>query len=342
MVRLLTHLFAVGALLVAPLAWCQAATAEKSPPAATATPASAAPLATPAPQQPAQNVAPSQAAPATAAAASPLAPKAFLWEVKSKTNTVYLFGTVHVGKNSFYPLPDVVENAFADSVKLAVEADVTNQEAIAQSAPLMMYVPPATLENQVTPAVLQRLKRYAAANQMPYEALKSLKPFLLGGLLVLTEFAKQGYDQRYGVDGYLIQKAVLKAKPVVELESVAEQMKMLAGLNKQEQEAFLDNALVTVEKGKAASQIEGMIAAWQSGNAAMMESTVKLANEGMKMTAALDEKVLYGRNAKMIAKVEEFLRGDEKHFVAVGSMHLVGKRGIVDVLKAKGYEVKQL
>lgn len=345
MIRLLQRLSFALALAAAPFAWGQAVPATK--PAAPATAPQTAPAA---PAQPAlpgdaaanpgASAAPSPAA--TAERASPLGAKSFLWQVKSKTNTVYLFGTVHVGKNSFYPLPDAVENAFEESVKLAVEADITNQDAIAESAPLMMYKAPANLENQVSPAVIQRLKRYATANQMPYEAFKTLKPFLLGGLLVLTEFAKQGYDQRYGVDGYLIQKAVLKAKPVVELESVGEQMKMLAGLNKVEQEAFLDNALSTVEKGKAAAQIEGMIAAWQSGNAEMMESTVKLANEGMKMTAALDEKVLYGRNAKMTLKVEEFLRGSDKHFVAVGSMHLVGKRGIVDALKAKGYEVKQL
>jgi uncharacterized protein YbaP (TraB family) len=287
---------------------------------------------------------PQSPAPATATAAPQAAPapKSFLWEVKSKTNTVYLFGTVHVGKNSFYPLPDEVEKAFSDSAKLAVEADVTNQQAIADAAPLMMYTPPATVENHVSPALVKRLKVYAEANKMPYDALKGLKPFLLGGLLVLTEFAKQGYDQRFGVDGYLIQKAVVKAKPIVELESVGEQMRLLSGLNKQEQEAFLENALVTAEKGKAAAQIEGMIAAWQSGNVAALEQTVKAANEGMKMTSALDEKVLYGRNAKMAVKIEEYLKGSESHFVAVGSMHLVGKRGLVEMMKAKGYEVKQL
>jgi uncharacterized protein len=290
-----------------------------------------------------QSPAPATATAPVAAAAQPAStPKSFLWEVKSKTNTVYLFGTVHVGKNSFYPLPDEVEKAFNDSAKLAVEADVTNQQAIADAAPLMMYTPPATVENHVSPALVKRLKTYAEANKMPYDALKGLKPFLLGGLLVLTEFAKQGYDQRFGVDGYLIQKAVVKAKPIVELESVAEQMRLLSGLNKQEQEAFLENALLTAEKGKAAVQIEGMIAAWQSGNVAALEQTVKSANEGMKLTAALDEKVLYGRNAKMAVKIEEYLKGSESHFVAVGSMHLVGKRGLVEIMKAKGYEVKQL
>lgn len=319
------------AAALAPFAAWSQAVAEKAPsvPVAPAAPAASTQV---------QPAAPAQAQPSAPAASA----KHFLWEVKSKTNTLYLFGTVHVGKNSFYPLPDPVEKAFNDSAKLAVEADITNQQAIADAAPLMMYTPPSTVENHITPALAQRLKRYAQANQMPYDALKGLKPFLLGGLLVLTEFAKQGYDQRFGVEGYLIQKAVVKAKPIVELESVAEQMKLLSGLNKQEQEAFLENALATAEKGKAAAQIEGMIAAWQAGDAAKLEETVKQANDGMKMTAALDEKVLYGRNVKMAAKIEEYLKGSESHFVAVGSMHLVGKRGLVELMKAKGYEVKQL
>jgi len=84
------------------------------------------------------------------------------------------------------------------------------------------------------------------------------------------------------------------------------------------------------------------VAAWQSGNASMMEEAVKLANEGMKLTATLDEKVLYGRNAKMATRIEEFLKGGDKHFVAVGAMHLVGKRGLVEMLRAKGYEIRQL
>ena len=41
--------------------------------------------------------------------------RTLLWEVKStspKPNTLYLFGTIHVGKASFYPLPDAVNAAF--------------------------------------------------------------------------------------------------------------------------------------------------------------------------------------------------------------------------------------
>lgn len=62
-----------------------------------------------------------------AAAQAQDAVKILLWQVKSKDNTVYLYGTIHVGKTSFYPLPDAVENAFGQSARLAVEADITDR-----------------------------------------------------------------------------------------------------------------------------------------------------------------------------------------------------------------------
>ena len=36
------------------------------------------------------------------------------------------------------------------------------------------------------------------------------------------------------------------------------------------------------------------------------------------------------------------LKGNEPTFVAVGTGHLVGPAGVVEILKAKGYEVRQI
>jgi len=44
----------------------------------------------------------------------------------------------------------------------------------------------------------------------------------------------------------------------------------------------------------------------------------------------------------MLSKIEIFLAGNQVHLVAVGALHLIGKRGLVEMLKAKGYLVKQL
>jgi uncharacterized protein YbaP (TraB family) len=265
-----------------------------------------------------------------------------LWQVKSKHNTVYLYGTIHVGKPSFFPLPDAVENAFGRSARLAVEADITDQDGMAAILPLMSYTPPDALEAHLPAPILDRLKTQLARYGIPYDSLKQVRPFMVGGMLSVAEFARLGYGHRFGVDRYLIETAVLGGKAVLELESVGQQMRMLSSLSDKEEMAFLANTLTALESGKAADQVAGTFNAWRSGDAALLEEVVKKANEGMAMTEVLDEKMLYGRNPAMLSKIEIFLAGDQVHFVAVGALHLIGRRGLVAMLKAKGYEVRQL
>jgi uncharacterized protein YbaP (TraB family) len=73
------------------------------------------------------------------------AQQSFLWEVKSDTATVYLFGTIHVGKKDMYPLAPLIEQALAASEALAVEADVEARSGSIEAAQATMYKPPDSL-----------------------------------------------------------------------------------------------------------------------------------------------------------------------------------------------------
>jgi len=47
------------------------------------------------------------------------------------------------------------------------------------------------------------------------------------------------------------------------------------------------------------------------------------------------------RNATMAAKIEGYLKETGEFFVVVGAGHLVGEKGIVELLKRKGFPVEQ-
>src|SRR5436189_4364615 len=56
-----------------------------------------------------------------------------IWKVSSNTTTIYLVGSIHVGKKEYFPLPAEVENAFAECTTLVVELDPSvHQMAAAQ------------------------------------------------------------------------------------------------------------------------------------------------------------------------------------------------------------------
>jgi uncharacterized protein YbaP (TraB family) len=43
----------------------------------------------------------------------------------------------------------------------------------------------------------------------------------------------------------------------------------------------------------------------------------------------------------MLVRIEQFLKANDTVFVVVGAGHLVGKKGIVAMLRANGYAVEQ-
>ena len=59
----------------------------------------------------------------TAVAAEPAAPFT-MWVAEGRTNQVYLLGSVHLLRREDYPLPIVVDRAYADAEFLVMELDI--------------------------------------------------------------------------------------------------------------------------------------------------------------------------------------------------------------------------
>ncbi len=280
---------------------------------------------------------------AAALAALPALGQNFLWEVSSLTNRVYLFGTIHAGKADWYPLPPAVEEAFADSRELVVEADVTDEKAMAKSNDAVVYTPPDSLRKHVSPEDYARILRLLPRYGLAEPDIAQLKPFMAASLLVLSEWARLGYLPRFGVDAYLIRRASAQLEPVVELEGVEAQMKLMDSLGEDEARAVLEGTLMAIDTGLADEQIRGMVDAWQVGDPQALLEVARRYDEQVKGAAAMEEKFIWTRNPAMLAKIAAWLDGPKDHrFIAVGALHLVGPRGLVEQLRKRGYLVRQI
>jgi uncharacterized protein len=286
----------------------------------------------------------SSANPASAVAAVNASPvRGLLWEVTSKEGKkAFLFGTVHVGKPSFYPLPQTVQDALKASSRLAVEADVTDQADAAKVDRMMQYANGVTIDTQLPLALTVRLKAHLDKRRVPYQAVRSMRPVIIGGMLSIVEYVRLGYDLKLGLDLWLIDYAKREQMPIVQVESQVAQLTLLTGLSPALQEAFLDNALRVIELDRTSEQVTGVVNAWQAGDADLMLRVLKDNAVGMRESARIDEHLIYGRHPSMLQKVEGYIASGETHFVAVGSLHLIGSRGLVSLLANKGYTVKQL
>ncbi|MBL0141811.1 MAG: TraB/GumN family protein [Betaproteobacteria bacterium] len=282
---------------------------------------------------------------AQTATSPPITPAArhYLWEVSSLTNRVYLFGTVHAGKNNFFPLPEPVQQAFADSQVLAIEADVTNAEAMSKGASTMLLKPPDRLSNRVPAPLYERFRKLLERFGIPEPQVAQLKPFFAASLLAFAEWGRQGYLPQYGVDVHLIGRAREAKKPIFELEGAPAQAALMDSLTDEQGLQAFEGTVRAVESGVTGDQITGLVNAWQAGDPALLLEVVRAYNESVPGAKDIEEKFIWSRHAAMADKIEAWLlQGRERVFVAVGALHLAGPRGLVEILRKRGYLVKQL
>jgi hypothetical protein len=273
--------------------------------------------------------------------ALPQSQKNFLWRIQSKTNTVYVLGSLHLSKKEIYPLNQKIESAFDQSNVLVVEANVNDIKKvdIQKLMESAFYPPHDTLEKHVSPETHEWVRKETSGLGIPIELINKQKPWFLSMTLVALETLKLGLDPNLGIDKYFLSKAEGKKK-ILELESLDYQINLLSNLSDKDQELFL---VYTLRDLKIMEQeVNKLIQAWSSGDTKGMESILTRSASEDKSLSPIFEKLIYERNRKMVLKIEDFLGTKETYFIIVGAGHLVGNQGIIEILRGKGYIVEQL
>ena len=280
---------------------------------------------------------------AALAFASQAAAENFLWEVSSLTNKVYLYGTVHAGKKAWFPLPEAVENALAESAVLAVEADITDTKALQKSAAALSYPYPDVLKNHVPPAQYERMLKLLPRYGLTESQMSPMRPFMAVSLLVFAEWARSGFTPAYGVDSYLLRKAQAEQKPIVELEGIEAQGKLMDTLTEKQVLDLFKGTLDALEEDLTTEQVKGLVDSWQRGDPATLLEVARRYNEKVPGAAEFEDKFIWQRHGEMMKKIEAWL-AERRHpyFIAVGALHLAGPSGLVELLRTRGYVVRQL
>jgi len=190
----------------------------------------------------------------------------------------------------------------------------------------------------VSPETYRLIKKESKALGMPIELLRMQKPWFLALSFQAMELVRLGYSPEHGVDYHFLTRAQGK-KRILGLESLEEQLSLLSGFSDREQEQFLLYTLETLSSMDR--QVGNMVRAWTSGDAQAMESTLADALPPDPSLAPVVQKLFDERNVKMMSKIEGYLNSNGSYFVIVGAGHLVGKKGLVELLRSKGYVVEQ-
>ena len=268
--------------------------------------------------------------------------KSFLWELSVPYGKCYLLGTVHVLKKDHYPLPLVIEEAFAASELLLVEVDLSPEKMLPAAMKMLehgMCRDQETIRDYLTAEAFARAETGMKNIGLDIDKFLKFKPWMLAALLLQKKLAQEGFDPEHGLDLYFLRKAAGN-KEILELEGLDFQLGLFAGLSKEENSGLLLSAVLEAEMiGKIAEKI---VQAWASGDKAALERFFISELVATPELKPFFRKLVDERNLQMVDKVIEYISAEREFFLAVGALHLIGEKGMVQLLRDRGYSLRQL
>ncbi len=265
--------------------------------------------------------------------------KHFLWKVSSRTSTVYLVGSIHLLRQSDYPLDPVYEHTYADSRTIFFEVNpsaMDEQKIRRVTTEKGMYAAQQSLSTALSKSTLDAVKPRLAGMGVNIEQAERMRPWLLSLVLAVAELQRLGYDADHGLDRYFMNKAAKDGKKTGGFETAEYQVNLLANMPDAMQEQML---LQTLQDLRETEQYFGeMAATWQQGNAKGLEAFLL---KSFREYPAIYQSLIVERNRNWLPVLEELLRQKENTMVVVGAAHLVGKGGIIAELSRTGYRVEQ-
>lgn len=273
-------------------------------------------------------------------AAAPAAADGLGWRVTGDGGSaLVLVGTVHAARPDFYPLPAPIEQAFDEAEVLVLEIDLSRLDPAAAAEYAQrhgMYPPDESLPATLGKADWTRVRGWARRVGVPLHRLERMRPWLAAVTLVSLEMQRLGLDPQLGMERHFARRAAERGLPVRGLETLAEQLDALSRLSAPTQRAFLVQSLTTTTEFEQA--VDDIIGSWRDGDAARMATILEESYEGAD---EVYEALMRARNRRWLPEIEAMLASGRRHFVAVGSLHLVGDDGLTTMLEERGYRVER-
>lgn len=260
-----------------------------------------------------------------------------LWKISGNglAEPSYLFGSMHTSDSRVKKMSDRAIPFFNESGGFAMELDPKEALDMSLFSKLMMG------------------KNYSLKKMIPQaeyllldSVIRDQTGFSMGLLdnmapvFIMTIFETAGMElsdsqsnEDEVLDLYLYDLAKEKQKPVIGIETADEQLSALNSLTYNEQADMLVHEVHEYERNRqgAAKMVQFYLE----------ENLDSLANgnEENEMPQKFYKALVTDRNKRMANRIGDFIR-KQSTFIAIGALHLPGEKGVIELLRKKGFLVE--
>jgi uncharacterized protein YbaP (TraB family) len=255
--------------------------------------------------------------------------------------TLWLYGTIHVGKSDVTPFSHVVLAALSTTKRLALEADVGKvMDAAAQMIRLGRYPAGDDLDHHIPVKLAADLHALLRAQSVSVEQIEPMRPWAASAMLEILPATKAGLDSQFAADSFLAAWAQAHHVPIVELEGFTYQLELMSRIPELDQVEMLGDAVKELAKPESSKEMLTLYEAWEHGDEKRVLAELDKEKDKSPASQRFQKLLLDDRNVGMADKAEKLIVEPGDTFLAVGSAHLLGKKGLVALLKARGYDVR--
>ncbi len=259
------------------------------------------------------------------------------WEITGNglKSPSYLFGTMHVSNKMVFHLSDSFYNAIQRCDEVALELNPLHWQPDMMQLDAAQAVMGDYMKNSSGDYLTEnsfKLDKY----DDDLKAAMTEQPAQINGLLYRTQQATADYEENTYLDLYIYQTGRKLGKKAGGVEDYYQTERIVF-------EAYRDMAKDKNKKqpdtdGESAFDIERKIQdAYRIGDLDMLDSLEKFEFN----SPAYVEKFLYKRNEIQANSIDTILKKNSL-FVGVGAAHLPGPRGVIELLRKKGYKLRPI
>jgi len=250
-----------------------------------------------------------------------------LWEVSGNglSKPSYLYGTIHMICSADYFLSEKTKKALESSNKLVLEIDLSDPKQLTDMQQMAMGKEP--LSKTLSAQDLLKLDNILQKKTgMTIQQVDSYNLFTIMSLVMMKSF---GCNDLKFYEMNFIETAKQRKLPIIGLETVKEQMDMFGN-------AYSDTEMIKMLEEFSKEETDKLVAKYKEED---ITSIFDIITDKKMITEETKKAILDNRNQNWLKTIPEIIK-KESTFIAVGSAHLAGDLGLINLLRKAGYTVK--
>lgn len=280
------------------------------------------------------------------APAEKVTPPFFSVHDESTGGTVYMLGTMHVGKGGTeYPeyILQQIENCSFAAAEFDTQDFSGNRSEIKRCAELVACEGELFAEDYFGEETYTLVRDTFSKKGLYNSQLDLFKPYYWASALSTGIAAQCGLSTSSGSENIILTKVKQADKKLVEIESAYEQYQIMAQIPMPIQ-IYAVTSGVGENYDAELENMKKLYAAWStSDHAALREMAQEEVPEELAEDYAEFERLMYNdRQTHMADMVKDWLAQGETVFMFVGAMHFYKGVTIIDQLNEAGYTVYEI